>query len=68
MMVRISCQCGHAGIASDAILPAVLRCWQCGASRRIEAEHCRGIVSEARFAEWMEGSRPRPQVRKAVSR
>jgi hypothetical protein len=36
MMLKIACQqCGHVGIVSAERLPAELRRWQCGASRRV---------------------------------
>jgi len=67
MLLRINCVCGHSGVASDALLPRDLQCSRCGSRREVTAECCRAIYSHARFQEWIEGTRERPQARKAVS-
>jgi hypothetical protein len=37
MMLKIWCtMCGNVGVVSAERLPAELRCWQCGTSRRVE--------------------------------
>jgi hypothetical protein len=67
MILKVSCTCGHSGIASDARLPCELRCWRCGSSRRVEADHGRAIISRDRFEEWLSGERERPQVRRKAA-
>jgi hypothetical protein len=52
MMLRIACrQCGHVGLVSAERLPAELRCWQCGTSRRVEVDRSARIISTERRME-----------------
>ena len=54
MMLKIACQqCGHVGIISVATLPRELRCWQCGASRYVEAKDGARITNRAAVLEWL---------------
>jgi hypothetical protein len=61
-VLKVACTCGHDGIVSAKSLPRNLTCWQCGTSRRVEADHGRPIYSQARFEEWIAGTRERPQM------
>jgi hypothetical protein len=54
MMLKIACPCGHTGLVSAERLPAELRCWQCGTSRRVEAGA--RIVNRAAVLEWLLGA------------
>ena len=67
MMVRVSCPCGHAGVADASTLPRSLTCSACGADRHVEAGGGKAIVSTARFEEWLAGERERPQVRRKAA-
>jgi hypothetical protein len=61
MMVKIECpECTHIGIVSAERLPAELRCWQCGTSRRVEA--AARIVNRAAVLEWLIGASGAPRV------
>jgi hypothetical protein len=61
MMVKIECpKCTHIGIVSAERLPAELRCWQCGTSRRVEAGA--RIVNRAAVLEWLLGASGAPRV------
>jgi hypothetical protein len=64
MMMRISCPCGHTGLACAERLPRKLRCSRCGCCRYVGVEHGKAIVSNAHFEEWLAGGRGRP-ARKA---
>jgi hypothetical protein len=66
MLLKISCTCGRVGAVSDALLPRELVCSHCGSARLVEAEHCRPIVSLARFEEYIAGERERPQPRRNI--
>jgi hypothetical protein len=68
MLIRVTCPCGHVGIVSAATLPRVLRCWQCGSSRRVEAKGARRVASRTAIVEWLCGAEaPRAQARIARS-
>jgi hypothetical protein len=55
MLLKIECpECTHIGIMSAERLPAELRCWQCGTSRRVEAGA--RIVNRASVLEWLLGA------------
>ena len=53
MMVKVVRTCGHTGVVNADSLPREMRCWQCGSSRRVEAERSARIVSTARREEWV---------------
>jgi ribosomal protein S27E len=58
MMLRIACrQCGHIGIVSAERLPAELRCWQCGSSRRVEVKDGARVRSREAVMEWILGAK-----------
>jgi hypothetical protein len=68
MMLKIACTCGHVGLVCAETLPRSLVCSSCGASRHVEADQGRAIVSTDRFEEYLAGEREQPQVgRKAAS-
>jgi hypothetical protein len=60
MMLKIACPCGHTGLVSAERLPAELRCWQCGISRRVEAGA--RIVNRVAVLEWLLGASGAPRV------
>ena len=51
MLIKVTCRCGHTGVASDGRLPCELRCWSCGGSRRVEPNGDARIVSTERRIE-----------------
>jgi hypothetical protein len=63
MLLKVGCGCGHMGAVSDHHLPRELQCSACGSRRRVETDHGRPIYSQARFEEWIAGTRERPQAR-----
>jgi hypothetical protein len=67
MMLKIACPCGHVGIVDASTLPRSLVCSSCGASRHVEADQGRAIVSTDRFEEYLAGERERPQVRRKAA-
>ena len=60
MMLRITCPCGHVGLADAQTLPRELRCWQCGASRHVEVKDARRMASRAAVLEWLCGAEAPP--------
>jgi transcription elongation factor Elf1 len=68
MILRIECpSCNHVGLAAAETLPRLLTCSICGASRHVEADQGRAIVSTERFEEYLAGERERPQVRRKAA-
>jgi hypothetical protein len=67
MLIRVTCPCGHVGIVPAATLPRELQCSACGSRRRVEADHGKLIYSQERFAEWIAGTRERPQIRRKAA-
>jgi hypothetical protein len=63
MMVRVSCPCGHVGLAIGESLPRNLTCSACGESRRVDGGT--RIVNKIAFQEWLLGEHeaPRAQAR-----
>jgi hypothetical protein len=59
MIVRISCACGHTGLACAERLPRKLVCSRCGSCRYVGPEHGKAILSNAHFEEWLAGGRER---------
>jgi hypothetical protein len=55
MLLKIACPCGHVGVVSAQSLPAELRCWQCGESRRVEAKEGARIVNRVAVMERILG-------------
>jgi hypothetical protein len=63
MLLKIVCQqCGHIGIVSAESLPRDFWCWQCGSSRRVEAEHGARIKNPVAFAESLFGEHKAPRA------
>jgi ribosomal protein S27E len=61
MMVKIECpECTHIGIVSAERLPAELRCWACGESRRVDSGA--RITNRAAVLEWLLGAPGSPRV------
>jgi hypothetical protein len=60
MTVKVVCTCGHVGIVRAESLPCELRCWQCGASRHVEAGA--RITNKVAFQEWLLGEREAPRA------
>jgi hypothetical protein len=58
MILRIECaSCNHVGLVCAETLPRELVCSSCGASRHVEADQGRAIVSTDRFEEYLSGER-----------
>jgi hypothetical protein len=67
MLLRVACLCGHIGLVCAETLPRELVCSSCGASRHVEVDQGRAIVSTDRFEEYLAGERGRPQVRRKAA-
>jgi hypothetical protein len=69
MMLRITCPCGHVGVAEAATLPRSLTCSACGESRHVEAKDGERIKNPVAFEEWLLGaSGPRGSQKKSYRR
>lgn len=68
MLLKIECTCSHIGLVNAETLPRELRCWQCGASRYIEARAGARIVSRAAVIEWLLGEHKVPRAQIALAR
>jgi hypothetical protein len=55
MMLKISCPCGHVGLADASILPRELTCSLCGSSRHVHAKDCTRIRNRVAVMERILG-------------